>query len=61
MIREVLIVAIEVTSVLILASVLLYISLAYEQGNDFIIEGSKGRRLSWLAKLIDGFKNTKAY
>lgn len=57
--KENLIVAIIVTSILVIQNFIALVVFSYEEGRDYIIIGSTGRRLNKLEKLVDGFRKYK--
>ena len=50
---------IEVTGLLILLFLWWLIVITYDEGRDFEIKGSKGRRLSKIEKFIDGWRQIR--
>lgn len=59
MTRTVLEFLIEVTGLLILLCLWWLIVITYDEGRDFEIKGSKGRRLSKIEKFIDGWRQIR--
>ena len=57
--KENLIIAIIITSILVVQNFIALVIFSYEAGRDYIINGSTGRRLNKLEKLVDGYKYYK--
>lgn len=57
--KENLIVAIIITSILVIQNFIALVVFSYEAGRDYIITGNKGKRLNKIEKLIDGYRTYK--
>ena len=57
--NEKLLIAIIITSILVVQNFIALVIFSYEAGRDYIIHGTTGRRLNKLEKLIDGYKSYK--
>lgn len=57
--NEKLLILIVITGILIIQNLAALIIFSYEAGRDYIINGSTGRRLNKLEKLVDGYKTFK--
>ena len=57
--KENLIIAIIITSILVIQNFIALVVFSYEAGRDYIITGNKGKRLNKIEKLIDGYRTYK--
>ena len=57
--KEKLIMAIIITSILVIQNFIALVVFSYEAGRDYIITGTKGKRLNKIEKLIDGYRTYK--
>lgn len=57
--NEKLLIAIIVTSILVVQNFIALVIFSYEAGREYIIRGSKGKRLNVFERLIDGYKYYK--
>lgn len=57
--NEKLLIAIIVTGILVVQNFIALVIFSYEAGREYIIRGSKGKRLNVFERLIDGYKYYK--
>lgn len=57
--NEKLLIIIVITGILIVQNLVALIVFSYEAGREYIIRGSKGKRLNIFERLIDGYKYYK--
>lgn len=54
-----LLIAIIVTGILVVQNFIALVIFSYEAGREYIIRGSKGKRLNVFERLVDGYKYYK--
>lgn len=54
-----LLIAIIVTGILVVQNFIALVVFSYEAGREYIIKGSKGKRLNVFERLVDGYKYYK--